>query len=90
MKKQIEAYSDKTKTTYPSWDALVEAESNGYHVIVVASSKVTGEVVFANATSGGMTKQQARNKASKMRKDVKKEWWRKYTYRFFVRPQWKV
>lgn len=90
MKKKIEAYSARTDTTYPSWDDLIAAESSGYQVIIVASSKITDKVVFANATAGGMTKQQARNKASKMRKDVKKEWWRNYTYRFFVRPQWKV
>ena len=88
MKKEIQAYSSATKTVYKNWDALLEAEADGYHVIVVATDKRTGKVKFANTTAGGMTKQQARNKAAKFRRDARKELWRKYNYQFFIRPHW--
>lgn len=87
----MKAYSEKTNKTYDSWDALVAAEANGYHVIVVATyatGKRKGEVAFANSTGNGKTKQQARNKASAMRQQAKDEN-RSYNYRFFVRPSWR-
>lgn len=90
MKRNIPAYSSKTNTSYPSWDDLVAAEANGYHVIVVATytnGKRIGEVAFANSTEGGMTKKEAQNRAARLRKQDKL--YRPYNYKFFVRPSWK-
>jgi hypothetical protein len=53
MSGDIEAYSSDTGKRYPNWDALVQAESNGYVVVTINDRPgtypaVTGPVFTAD------------------------------------------
>lgn len=84
----MKAYSARTKTTYDSWDALVAAEADGYAVIIVGTV-ASGKVEFANIYGKRPTQAKARNLASTARKQAKRDGDPKYTYKFYVRPNWK-
>lgn len=87
QQQKVTAYSERTKTEYDSWEDLVDAEANGYCVLIVGSRH--GNVEFANKFAGGLTKKQARNKAATARRKAKKDSGNPYNYKFFIRPDWK-
>lgn len=49
----MQAYSTDTDTTYPSWDALVDAESYGWTVVTIMQ-KVTAKRVQTFARTNGL------------------------------------
>lgn len=49
----MEAYSERTDTRYPSWDALVDAESYGWTVVTVMQ-KTTAKRVQTFARTNGL------------------------------------
>lgn len=85
-KQPIPAYNPKNDKHYDSWDALVEAEADGYLIILVHTTP-SGKVDFANTSGGGYTKQQAQNKVRAYKRRLTKEG-RVSEFKFFVRPAW--
>jgi hypothetical protein len=85
----MQAYSTSTDTTYESWEALVEAESNGYlAVALLTNQKQTWPFVEGPFP----TKREATNARTRMRNRFKKEseWQAQVTGKFFVTPAWKT
>ena len=84
----MEAYSDATNTTYESFDALINAEANGWVVIcIITSPKQTWPAVIGPFA----TKEEANRERNRLREKYKRESW-KYpdqTYKWFARPAWK-
>lgn len=71
----MEAYSTKTNTRYPSWDALVDAESYGWTVVTIMQ-KVTAKRVQTFARTNGLYtgvtgKREARKAAARTRNQFK-------------------
>ena len=90
MKKQIGAYSPTTDTHYDSWDALVEAEADGYCVIIVGYEETRPTTtLFANLIGVRPTKEEANKLRSNTRRRRDNEGLTGYKYRFFVRPNWR-
>lgn len=83
----MRAYSPTTGKSYESWDALVEAEANGY----VAVALLTNQKQSWPWVEGPYdTKHEANNARNRMRNRFKKEAeWRQVKAKFFVRPAWK-
>lgn len=85
------AYSADTNTHYPTWEALVEAEAEGYLVIaIVSSEKQTWPWVqgpYPDKREANNARARARNK---FKKDIQSPWVDpNLTASFFVRPLWK-
>lgn len=83
----VPAYSTNTNKHYPSWDALVAAEANGY--VLVGKLEMPGEDVFRVAVVGPFeTKTEAERArarhAARWRQEVKP-----YKVRTSVRICWK-
>lgn len=85
----MEAHSETTGKDYPSWDALVQAEANGWMVIaIIKDSKQEWPWLVGPFD----TKKAASNARVKHRKRFEKqmrEWPENKSARFFVRPAWK-
>lgn len=90
MRDDIQAYSERTKTTYPNWAALVEAEANGYVVVaIISDGKRSWPYVI-----GPMPEDQAKRVHTGMRNKWRREQRDrlvdpKWTAKFFTRPAWK-
>lgn len=91
-KPPIEAYSGTTGKTYPTFDDLVEAETNGWLAIML----ITGAHRLAGQTWPWVhgpfaTKREAQNAVNRLRTRCKREadQYPGQTYKFFVRPAWK-
>lgn len=73
---QITAYSTKTSTCYDSWEDLLEAEANGWAVVVMMrqTSRRSGRARYYSRTVGPFTdKRLAQNKASSLRARWRRE-----------------
>lgn len=84
----MEAHSSSTGKTYPSWEALVEAEANGYVVVaVIADGKQTWPWVEGLYP----TKAEASKARNRMRTKLNREStnYPSTSFRLFVRPAWK-
>ena len=70
----MEAYSTATGTTYVSWDALVEAETNGWcTTIVMMKVAKTGKTrIFSRVLGPHNSKREARNMAARVRREWKR------------------
>ena len=84
----MEAYSEATKTTYSSWDALVEAEANGYVVIAVITRDST---TWPWVHGPYPDKKEASKARARLLRKMKKDDWKYPTtkYKMFIRPAWK-
>lgn len=89
----MEAYSSDTDKHYPNWEALVEAESNGYVVVGIIAGLsnpakswpwVTGP--YPDKAAAQRARVRARNLFRKQQRDRSE---RPMTATFFVRPAWK-
>jgi len=82
----ITAYSTTTRKTYPNWDALVEAEANGYVVVGQSSRPNTAAVVVGPYDT--------RRDAERAQPRLRNQWRREeqeygYTIRTSIRILWK-
>ena len=70
----MRAHSDKTGVTYESWNALVEAEADGYVVVSMfeRTSKSGRTQVFARVLGRYKTRGRARDVAA-----YRRRWWAK-------------
>lgn len=84
----MEAYSPETNTTYPDWDALVAAESNGYVVVAIITSP---KQQWPWVSGPYPTKKEAENARARLRNRMKKESrdYPNHTYKTSVRALWK-
>ena len=84
----MEAYSERTNTHYPSWEALVEAEANGYVVVAIIRNK---KEVWPWIVGPFPTKREAGNARNRLRRSLRKDSENNYSLNFslFVRPAWK-
>jgi hypothetical protein len=83
----IEAYSTRTGTTYPTWEALVEAEANGYTVTAIVTK---GKQSWPYAWGPFPDKAEADKFRVRQRNKFKREAaYSTATAKFFVRPLWK-
>ena len=83
----MEAYSPETNTTYPSWEALVEDEANGWVAVAVVSN---GRQTWPWVVGPFPTKREANNARVRLRRESKrKSLSPKYSASFFVRPAWR-
>lgn len=88
----MEAYSDTTGTRYPSWEALVEAEANGWVAVVIISSP---RETWPYVEGPFPTKAEAERARNRLRRKWKREQQQPFprypnqTYKGFVRPAWK-
>lgn len=84
----MEAYSSDSNKHYPSWEALVEAEANGW----VAVAMIRDDTKAWPWVQGPYpTQKEAQKARNRMRYRLKKDDW-KYPalrYSLFVRPAWK-
>lgn len=89
---EIEAYSSATNTTYPNWDALIEAEANGHVAIAVLKHQRTG-TIFTACFGPVPTKREATNMAVRIRNRHRKDMARGDSESELlvvnVRPAWK-
>lgn len=68
----MEAYSTRTDTRYPSWDALVDAESHGWTVVTVMQQATAKRVkAFARVNGLYTTKREAMKGAARARNRFK-------------------
>jgi hypothetical protein len=67
----VEAYSPATKTHYDTWDALVEAETNGWVATLIAETK-NGQA-FTYTLGPYPEKRLATNASRRLRNLFKKE-----------------
>lgn len=88
--KDLPAYSTETGIEYPDWGALVQAESNGYVVVVIITNTKTGKSwPWTKGPFGSHAE------ADKYRNRTRAKWKREESrypnlaYQFFVRPAWK-
>lgn len=65
----MSAYSDRTNRSYPSWDDLVAAESNGYVVVLNTVRANTVPAVYGPYADKG----QARSARTRLRRDAVRE-----------------
>lgn len=91
MNDAVEAYSVQTGKTYPSWDALVEAEANGFVVTAIISD---GKRSWPWTAGPFPDKGEANRARARMRTRMKREQGRDRlapdrTFQLFVRPAWK-
>jgi hypothetical protein len=84
----VGAYSPDTDTHYDNWDALVEAESNGYVVVAIVSN---GKVSWPWVVGPYDDKLQADRARARLRRKLKREQDRfpSHTFSLYVRPAWK-
>ena len=84
----MEAYSQDSGKTYPSWDDLVAAESNGWVVVAIISNRKT---TWPWVSGPYQTKREAYNACARLRTRMKKEEadYPDHTYSLSVRPAWK-
>jgi septal ring-binding cell division protein DamX len=85
----MEAYSDTTGKSYPSFDALIEAESNGY----LATAILTNGKKYWTWTVGPFpSKREANNAKGRLKTSLNREADR-YPFTqvlgYTVRPAWK-
>lgn len=84
------AYSPETDTHYPSWEALVEAEANGYVVVAIITS---GKETWPYIVGPIPDKDEANKARNRLRAKWKREM-RQYPLgqkvTFHVRPSWKM
>lgn len=75
-------------TEYPDWDALVEAEANGYVAVAIIND---GKQQWPWVVGPYPTKREATNAKNRLRTKMKKEQPRYpgHTFKTFVRPAWK-
>ncbi|QWF85709.1 hypothetical protein [Amycolatopsis sp. CA-230715] len=67
----MDVYSPDTDTTYPSWDALYEAETNGFVVVCVlqhAHRKSGRTTTFARTSGPFAQRNTAKNEAARLRR----------------------
>lgn len=85
----MEAFSERTGTTYPDWEALVEAESNGYMVIAIIRNETT---TWPWAEGPFASKREATNARNRLRTRLRREAADRSpqaTFNLFIRPAWK-
>lgn len=84
----MEAYSEKTNTHYPSWDALIEEEANGYVVVAVISN---GKKTWPWVIGPFNVRENAQRAQARLRYKLKKDLKTRpgFTGKVFVRPAWK-
>lgn len=83
----MEAYSPSTNTHYPSWEALVEAEANGWVAVVLVSNDKQSWPWVEGPYS---TKREAKNACARKRTEFKRSGRdHAVTASFFVRPAWR-
>jgi len=80
-----QAYSATTGTTYPSWEALLAAETNGYVVVGLSTRPDTHPVICGPYPD----KETARRAQARLRRRWKREEAPKYEVSTFVRHLWK-
>lgn len=87
----MQAYSEETKTTYPDFDALVQAESHGYTVCAIITNS-TGTKTWPWMVGLYPTKQQARRAAANTRAKWRRSQgtYPRVTWSIFVRPVWRT
>lgn len=85
---EIEEYSTATGVTYPTWDALVEAESNGWLCVAIISN---GKETWPWVEGPFPEKRLAIKTRQRLRTKWKREQWKHpgQTYQFFIRPAWR-
>ena len=85
----MQAYSEVTKTTYPDFDALVQAESHGYTVCAVISrdNKTWPWMVGLYPTKRAAQRAAANTRAKWRRKPNE---YPGTTWSIFVRPVWRT
>lgn len=68
----MQAHSGKTGITYESWDALVQAEADGYAVVILfeQTSKSGRTQMFARVLGRYKTRERAQNVAA-----YRRRWW---------------
>lgn len=93
MSKHVPAWSDNTHTKYPSWDALVLAESNGWLATLILSNGKQTWTWSEGPFPGPDGKKEAKNAVVRMRKRVRKEIAMRAPHTVLVststRPAWK-
>lgn len=87
---EVEAYSPTTDTHYPNWDALVEAEANGYVVTAVLCNDTA--TLFWSYSEGPYP---SKDEASKARSRLRRRYRNRHSFPgtrllvINVRPLWK-
>lgn len=89
-KPPVEAYSDTTGATYPTWEDLIAAEANGYLVTCLITDKGTWPTSWGPFPTKAEAERVRNNKRNKFKRDQKKGRYSGQTYQFFVKPAWKV
>lgn len=86
-KRDIPAYSGTTGKHYPNWEALVEAEANGYAAVAIISD---GKDSWPWVVGPFPTEREANNQAASIRRQAKKGEYDDLTINVRVRPAWKT
>lgn len=83
---EVPAWSGTTHTMYPSWDALVEAETHGFVVVAIPKKRSKSTVPWV--VGPWATRREANNCRQRMRNKLKKELDLKQI-NFYIRHAWK-
>lgn len=86
-KKELPAFSTETGIEYPSWDALVEAESNGYVATAVLER---GSAIWTWTHGPTADREDAVRASKKLRANLKKDPEGARLRIVTVRPAWKT
>lgn len=86
-KKDIPAYSNTTGKTYKNWDALIQAEANGYVAVAIISD---GEDTWPWVVGPFNIEREAKNQAASLRRMANKGEFNNLKVIVRVRPAWKT
>lgn len=86
-KKDIPAFSTTTRKTYPNWDALVQAEANGYVATAIIND---GKQTWPWIVGPFDTEREAKNQAASLRRQANRGNFHDLTVSVHVRPAWKT
>lgn len=91
VSRNVTAYSETTGITYPTWEALVEAEANGWVAVAVITEgkQVWPWVVGPYPDKADAVRAQARLR-TRWRREQSTPFRPKQTAKFYVRPSWKT
>lgn len=89
----IQAHSDTTGKTYENWDQLIEAEANGWLMVVIITNTKSGQVwpwIVGPMTTRKEAERKRANTRTKWKRDQDNGRYLHLSYQFFVRPAWKA
>lgn len=86
-KRETISYSNTTGVVYPTWEALIATEANGYVAVAIISD---GESSWPWVNGPFDTEREAKNYSATLRRMANRGEFNDLTVKVFTRPAWKT